>query len=66
LDTEDVIHSRLEQSSREMENYNKYDYVLVNKRLEDSADELREIVISERKRRSDWAQRKAMMSEIEM
>jgi guanylate kinase len=53
LDAEDVIHSRLKRSSREMENYNKYDYVLVNKRLEDCADELREIVISERKRRSD-------------
>jgi guanylate kinase len=53
LDAEDVIHSRLERSNREMENYNKYDYVLVNKRLEDCADELREIVISERKRRSD-------------
>jgi guanylate kinase len=53
LDAEDVIQSRLERSSREMENYNKYDYVLVNKRLEDCADELREIVISERNQRSD-------------
>jgi guanylate kinase len=53
LDAEDVIQNRLEPSSREMENRTKYDYVLVNKRLEDCVDELREIVISERKRRSD-------------
>jgi guanylate kinase len=51
LDAEDVIQSRLERSSPE-DHYNKYDYVLVNKRLEDSADQLREIVISERKRSS--------------
>jgi guanylate kinase len=52
LDAEDVVQSRLERSNREMEHYSKYDYVLINKRLEDSADQLREIVISERKRRS--------------
>jgi guanylate kinase len=53
LDAEDVVQSRLERSNSEMEHYNKYDYALINKRLEDSADQLREIVISERKRRSD-------------
>jgi guanylate kinase len=53
LDAEDVIHNRLERSSREMENRSNYDYVLANKRLEDCVDELRDIVISERRRRLD-------------
>ena len=52
LDAEDVIQRRLAGASHEMENYPKYDYVLVNKRLDECADELRRIVLSERKRRS--------------
>jgi guanylate kinase len=51
-DAEDVIQRRLALASDEMEYYRKYDYVLVNNRLEECADELREIVLSERKRRS--------------
>jgi guanylate kinase len=49
---EDVIQRRLALASDEMEFYPKYDYVLVNNRLEECADHIREIVFSERKRRS--------------
>ena len=52
LDAEDVIQRRLAGARHEMENYRKYDYVLVNKRLDECADELGKIVLSERKRRS--------------
>ena len=52
LDAEEVIQRRLALASHEMENYRRYDYVLVNERLEECADELRKIVLSERKRRS--------------
>jgi guanylate kinase len=52
LDAERVIQRRLAVASYEMTNYREYDYVLVNKRLEECADELRKIVLSERKRRS--------------
>lgn len=52
LDAEDVIQRRLALASHEMEKYRKYDYVLVNEQLEECADELRKIVLSERKRRS--------------
>jgi guanylate kinase len=52
LDAEGVIQRRLAVASYEMTNYREYDYVLVNKRLEECADELRKIVLSERKRRS--------------
>ena len=38
LDSEEVIQRRLVTASREIENYDKYDYILVNDRLEDSAD----------------------------
>jgi guanylate kinase len=52
LDAEDVIQRRFALASHEIENYRRYDYVLVNERLEECADELRKIVLSERKRRS--------------
>ena len=52
LDAEDVIRRRLVTASREIENYDKYDYILVNDRLGKSTDELRAIVLSERLRRS--------------
>jgi len=40
LDSEDVIRRRLDTARREIENYSKYDYVLVNNVLEQSADQL--------------------------
>jgi guanylate kinase len=51
-DDEKVILRRLDTARREIENYEKYDYILVNDRLEESVDVLRAIVLSERARRS--------------
>ena len=51
-DAEEVIQRRLAMVSHDMENDPKYDYVLVNERLEECADELRKIVLLERKKRS--------------
>jgi guanylate kinase len=48
LDREEVIRRRLDTARREIENYSKYDYILVNDQLEQSADELKAIVLSER------------------
>lgn len=48
LDAESVIRRRLDTARREIENYSKYDYILVNDRLEQSTDELRAIVLAER------------------
>ena len=54
LDSEEVIRRRLEAARREIENYSKYDYILVNNLLETSADQLRDIVLAERlKTKSD-------------
>lgn len=47
-DAEAVIQRRLVTASREIENYDKYDYILVNDRLEESIESLRAIVRSER------------------
>jgi len=47
-DAEPVIQRRLVTASREIENYDKYDYILVNDRLEDSIESLQAIVRSER------------------
>ena len=50
LDSEAVIRRRLDTARREIENYSKYDYILVNNLLEQSADELKDIVLAERLR----------------
>ncbi|MGD0468606.1 MAG: guanylate kinase [Terriglobales bacterium] len=52
LDSEAVIRRRLDTARREIENYSKYDYILVNNLLEQSADELKDIVLAERLLRS--------------
>ena len=52
LDSETVIRRRLDTARREIENYSKYDYILVNRVVEQSADQLKNIVLSERLQRS--------------
>ena len=52
LDSEKVIQRRLVTASGEIENYPKYDYILVNDRLEDSVMALRAILLAERLQRS--------------
>jgi|SRR5580700_4380272 guanylate kinase len=52
LDPEPVIRRRLDTARREIENYTKYDYILVNNVLEQSAGQLEDIVLSERLQRS--------------
>ena len=47
-----MIQRRLVTASREIENYDKYDYILVNDRLEDSVMALRAILLAERLQRS--------------
>lgn len=46
-----VIKTRLETAKLEIAEYDKYDYVLINDKLEESADRLVAIVLSERLRR---------------
>ncbi|MGA7079052.1 MAG: guanylate kinase [Terriglobales bacterium] len=52
LDSDAVIRRRLDTARREIENYSKYDYILVNNLLEQSADQLKGIVLAERLLRS--------------
>jgi guanylate kinase len=54
-DAENVIQRRLVTAKREIENYDKYDYILINDRLEDSIENLQAIVQSERVCRSGLA-----------
>ncbi len=49
---EAVIQRRLDTASREIEKYQKYDYILVNDQLDDSIDALRAIILTERLRAS--------------
>jgi guanylate kinase len=52
LDTDEVIQRRLVTASREIENYGKYDYILINDRLDESIDALMAILLAERLKRS--------------
>src|SRR5207247_10982655 len=52
LETEEVIQRRLLNSSREIDNYCKYDYILVNDRLDESTENLKAILIAGRLKRS--------------
>ncbi|MFZ0735348.1 MAG: guanylate kinase [Candidatus Sulfotelmatobacter sp.] len=51
-DSEDVIQRRLITATREIEEYDKYDYILINDKLLESCEKLRAIVLSERLRRT--------------
>jgi guanylate kinase len=52
-DSEDVIQRRLKAAGREIAEYDKYDYVLINDQLEKSIERLKAIVLSERLRREE-------------
>ena len=52
-DSDEVIHRRLDAARREIENYDKYDFILINDNLKDSIESLRAIVQSHRLRQSD-------------
>jgi len=52
LDTEEVIQRRLVTATREIENYSKYDYILVNDRLEESTECLQSVLLAERFKRT--------------
>ena len=52
-DPEDVIQRRLLTATREIEEYDKYDYVLINDQLEKSIERLEAIVRSERLSRQE-------------
>ncbi|HEX3739352.1 MAG TPA: guanylate kinase [Terriglobales bacterium] len=54
-DSESVIQRRLRDANREIENYDKYDYILVNDRLADSVGALKAILLSQRLKRQGRA-----------
>ncbi|MBI4875693.1 MAG: guanylate kinase [Acidobacteria bacterium] len=51
-DSEEVIQRRLREAAEEIRNYQLYDYVIVNDRIEASAETLRSIIRAERVRRT--------------
>jgi guanylate kinase len=50
-DAEEVIQRRWVTASREIEKYDKYEYILINDKLEESSESLQAVVQSERLRR---------------
>jgi guanylate kinase len=51
-DSEETIQRRMATATREIENYSKYDYILVNDRLEESTECLRSVLLAERFKRT--------------
>jgi len=51
-DSEEVIQRRLKAAAEEVRNYTQYDYVLINREIEESAGRLATIVRAERMRRA--------------
>jgi guanylate kinase len=51
-DSQEVIQKRLDAATREIENYDKYDYILVNDHLDDSVKALEAVLLSERRKRA--------------
>ena len=49
-DSDEVIERRLREAAREVLDYHKYDYVLVNDQLDESFERLRGIILAERGR----------------
>ncbi len=49
-DSEDQIRRRLEVARREVDEFEQYDYVVINEQLEAAVDRLRAIVLAERSR----------------
>ena len=56
-DTDEVIARRLEGAVAEVGDYGKYDYVLVNDKLDESFEQLRGILLAERCRQSRSSER---------
>jgi len=56
-DSNDVIERRLGEAAREVENYAEYNYVLVNDRLDETLEQLRSILVGERCRQRQMADR---------
>lgn len=52
IDSEETIKRRLRTAAREVENYSKYGYILVNNDLDTTLEQLKAIVLSERGHRS--------------
>jgi guanylate kinase len=50
-DSDDIIETRLRGADEEISHWREYDYVIVNKSLEDSLAKLKAIVLAERCRR---------------
>lgn len=47
-DSPEVRKRRLDTATREIENYDKYDYILINDQLEESTENLRSVLLAER------------------
>ena len=51
-DSDETIQRRLDTATREIENYDKYDYILINDQLEESTENLRSVLLAERFKRT--------------
>lgn len=56
-DSNEVIEHRLREAAQEVANYGDYNYVLINDQIDETAEQLRSILVAERCRRERMAER---------
>ena len=56
-DSNEVIEHRLREAAQEVANYGDYNYVLINDQVDETAEQLRSILVAERCRRERMAER---------
>ncbi|MDA2914690.1 guanylate kinase, partial [Acidobacteriia bacterium AH_259_A11_L15] len=65
LDTPEMVRRRLEHARQEIAQYEIYDYLVVNRVLEETCEQLRAIVLAERNRRAGLSPESAEAREAE-
>lgn len=65
LDRPEIMQRRLERAREEIENYDIYDYVVVNRALPEACAQVEAIVVSERNRRAGGAASSITLREAE-
>lgn len=63
-DSNEVIEHRLREAAQEVANYEDYNYVLINDQIDETAEQLRSILVAERCRRERRAGRTATVEQL--
>ncbi len=63
-DSKEVIEHRLQEAAQEVANYGGYNYVLINDQIDETAEQLRSILVAERCRQQRMADRTETVEQL--